>query len=437
MTDPDRARVVWMPGVGGSNPSIVTDRLANRVDLTWIYNPDDLYDHDRDVGAMRRNGSTVIAATSDEEMLDAAVAAHAASPVQAVVTMSEGLLPVAARIADKLGLRFNSLACVQRLTDKAAQRDALHDGGVPTPRYVVVEDGTDLADVAAGVGFPAVLKPVRGGGSMLTFRVRDLDELRQAWATAKSAFASQTDRGTALLHQSGSLRMLAESMLTGGGDWFKDPRLGDYISVDTAAYDGAYNHLITMDKLPVAVPFRETGCIAPSTLRPDQVASVHRMTEAALTALGVTQGVCHTELKLTADGPRIIEVNGRPGGITVGMLDHMSDYDLIWQLARQALGAGQAEQVTQRRSAGFLCPCLPSSLSGQPLRVTWSRDFTAVPGFHEFYDLGVTSFDVNVGGWWPAFAYVAGDSADEVLGMAEQMRDGFVVERVERVEGNG
>jgi biotin carboxylase len=430
MTDLDRARVLWLPGVGGPNPGIVTARLADRVDLTWIYNPADLFDQERDVGAMRQSGGTAIAVTCDEEMLDAAVAAHSRSPVQAIVTMSEGLLPVAARIAEKLGLPFNSVECVQRLTDKAAQRDALSSGGVPVPRYRVVEDGVDLAEVAEAVGFPAVLKPVRGGGSMLTFGVSDLGELRRAWATAKSTFAHEPDRSTALLHQPGSLRMVAESLLVGGGDWFQDPRLGDYLSVDTAVFDGTFNHLITMDKLPLAERFRETGCIGPSTLRPDQLASVHEMTEAALAAIGVTQGMCHTELKLTAEGPRIIEVNGRPGGITVGMLDIMSGYDLVWQLARQALGAGPAEHAAPLRTAGFLCPCLPASLSGERLSVTWLDDFSALPGFREFYDLGVTSFDVNVGGGWAAFAYVEGGSAGDVLGLADHLRDCLIVERV-------
>src|SRR5205807_10521521 len=138
---------------------------------------------------------------------------------------------------------------------------------------------------------------------------------------------------------------------------------------------GACNRLITMGKLLVAGRCRETGCLGPSTLRPDRLASVHRMTEAALTAIGVTQGMCHTELKLTAEGPRIIEVNGRPGGITVGMLDIMSGYDLVWQLTRQALGAGPAEHAAPLRTAGFLSPCLPASLSGELLSVTWLDDF--------------------------------------------------------------
>ncbi|MGX1127902.1 hypothetical protein RKD49_000092 [Streptomyces glaucescens] len=38
------------------------------------------------------------------------------------------------------------------------------------------------------------------------------------------------------------------------------------------------------------------------------------LTTRALDALGVRYGITHTELKLTADGPRVIEVNGRLSG---------------------------------------------------------------------------------------------------------------------------
>ena len=39
----------------------------------------------------------------------------------------------------------------------------------------------------------------------------------------------------------------------------------------------------------------------------------------AIKALGVRVGFLHTEIKLTPDGPRIIEVNGRLGGSVAEM----------------------------------------------------------------------------------------------------------------------
>jgi hypothetical protein len=61
-----------------------------------------------------------------------------------------------------------------------------------------------------------------------------------------------------------------------------------------------------------------------------------------LTALGVSDGVTHTELMLTKDGPMIIEVNGRAGGPIPELISLCSDADLAIMAARVALGIAGA-----------------------------------------------------------------------------------------------
>ncbi|MNI40831.1 argininosuccinate lyase [compost metagenome] len=46
----------------------------------------------------------------------------------------------------------------------------------------------------------------------------------------------------------------------------------------------------------------------------DQEQEIVRTAVKALLAIGITNGPSHVEVKLTGKGPRIIEVNGRPGG---------------------------------------------------------------------------------------------------------------------------
>ena len=59
---------------------------------------------------------------------------------------------------------------------------------------------------------------------------------------------------------------------------------------------------------------------------------------AALRALGVRTGGFHTEIKLTPDGPRVIEVNGRLGGGVPEMLLQASGESLMRLSMRVALG---------------------------------------------------------------------------------------------------
>jgi hypothetical protein len=64
-------------------------------------------------------------------------------------------------------------------------------------------------------------------------------------------------------------------------------------------------------KLPLAGPFRETGHFIPSTLSAAADSEVLALAAAATTALGITDGVTHAEVKLTCDGPRVA---GCPAG---------------------------------------------------------------------------------------------------------------------------
>ena len=58
----------------------------------------------------------------------------------------------------------------------------------------------------------------------------------------------------------------------------------------------------------------------------------------AIKALGITSGITHTEIKLTADGPRIIEVNGRLGGYVSEIIKRASGIDLVKAALMIALG---------------------------------------------------------------------------------------------------
>ena len=61
------------------------------------------------------------------------------------------------------------------------------------------------------------------------------------------------------------------------------------------------------------------------------------LAERAARALGVDVGCLHTEIKLTIDGPRVIEVNGRLGGGIPEMLELASGVSLFNVAARVAV----------------------------------------------------------------------------------------------------
>ncbi|MFJ6780857.1 acetyl-CoA carboxylase biotin carboxylase subunit family protein [Streptomyces yangpuensis] len=216
-----------------------------------------------------------------------------------IVTFSEHLLPITAAFAERLGLPFHSRDVVEGLRKKDVQRERLRRGGVDEVRTRTIVRLSDWDQAVREIGLPLVLKPTLGAGSRDTHLVTDIE----SGALICKEFLSRTQTSNPEL-------LIAEEYLAGRSmsPW------GDYVSVESVITRGRVLHLGVTGKLPLLPPFRESGQFFPSTLDPLDLQSVTDLAERAVEALGVTEGVTHTEIKLTNQGPRIIEVNGRMGG---------------------------------------------------------------------------------------------------------------------------
>ncbi|WP_406501854.1 ATP-grasp domain-containing protein [Streptomyces sp. NBC_01590] len=232
---------------------------------------------------------------SDDEERDAEVL-RPLSP-SGIVTFSESRLRLAAGIAERLGLPFHSPSTALALTDKYRQRSALNAAGVSPVRTAVVREPAEWHDAWATVGLPAVVKPVRGEGSRDTFFVE---------STAEAARVQEkvTDRGRL------TGPVVVEEFLRGR----PSTPYGDFVSVESVSGPQGVRHIAVTGKFPQEYPFRERGQFWPSTLTSEEEQEVCLLAGEALAALRVQRGMTHTEIKLTPDGPRVIEVNGRLGG---------------------------------------------------------------------------------------------------------------------------
>jgi hypothetical protein len=129
--------------------------------------------------------------------------------------------------------------------------------------------------------------------------------------------------------------------------------------VESVTADGHTHVLSVSDKMLLAYPFRENGCIMPSTRTAEEQDPVIRCVVDAHRALGVEFGFSHTEVKLTAQGPRIIELNGRIGGGIPELLWWTAGYDVGVEHARLSTGQPVQLDARFRRYAGYLMPQPP------------------------------------------------------------------------------
>ncbi len=234
----------------------------------------------------------------------------------AITTFSDSEVLRTAELAQMLGLRYHSPDTARWIRDKTAQRQRLRESDVEDTVSVSVCSAVEVAEAVGEVGLPAVLKPRQGTAGRNTFRLHTRDDVTHA-VTGIDLSSGYT----------------VETMLRGEPS-VAGPQWGDYVSVESSVIDGVAQHLLVCGKTPLTYPFRETGQFFPATLDAEAHAAVLDLTTRALRALGVTHGSTHTEIKLTADGPRIIEVNGRLGGHLYWMF---SDGQTGWDVARVTL----------------------------------------------------------------------------------------------------
>jgi biotin carboxylase len=260
--------------------------------------------------------------------LEDAAGAIAASRPHGILALADSLLLWTARIAALLELPFMRPEVAERLTDKYAQRAALRDAGLPVPSFWQVphDDGQGAWDaLGQQASFPAVLKPRRGEASRNTVRVDSLQELR--------AMVAQTPA------EAGSPRpaLVLEEYLRDRPEVSKQ-HFADYVSVESVVSAGRISHLAITGRFPPAEPFRETGFFIPSAFDDAQSAAIVAVADAAVRAIGIGIGALHTEVKLTPDGPRVIELNGRIGGGVPEMLADATGVQLLPIALRVALG---------------------------------------------------------------------------------------------------
>ena len=241
------------------------------------------------------------------------------------MTFSEFTLRRTASLAALAGLPFHSHETAEALTDKVPQRQLLKQAGVDDVRSHLLRTPEDWPAAMAAVGLPAVLSRPRAG-SARTYAIADEAQARDALA---AAFA---DAGSA----SPAPRFVAEELLRGR------PSLpyGDYVSVESLCAGQRISHLAITGKLPLLAPFRESGLFWPSQLPAPEQTQILGLVSRALRALGVDFGLTHTEVKLTSDGPRIIEVNGRLGGWQNFQSRNACGVDLVRVVGQLALGSG-------------------------------------------------------------------------------------------------
>lgn len=260
-----------------------------------------------------------IISTIDIESVMSAAKKH---NIDAIMTLASDMpIMTVAKVSKKLGLVGVDLDTAIKATNKSKMRESLKSFGVPVPLFYKV-DSLDKCIKAVNKikdkGYKCILKPADNSGSRGIVLLPDFNE-----KTINIAYNYSKNNSR------NKIVMVEEFME------------GPEVSVETISVDGKCNIIQITDKITTGAPyFVEMGHSQPSQL-PDSIKDkIKEITIAANKAIGIISGPSHTEIKITQNGPKIVEIGARLGGdnITTHLTPLSTGVDMVESCIKIALG---------------------------------------------------------------------------------------------------
>jgi ATP-grasp domain len=279
----------------------------------------------------------------------AAERAHAADPFDGVLCYDEATVPIANDLARLLRRPPVSVHWGDAFRYKDRMRVAWEAAGLRVPRYRVLHRKTDLRPLATW-RFPVVLKPTAMMGSRGVVKVESFADLARRWHLP---FDADED-----MRIGDELWSMAELFDIPRAALAEEYIAGPEFSAEGVVVDGAYHLVGLTAKASGDAPyFDETGHVFPAPSLPAPAPRIRAVLETAHRALGMRNGVTHTEFRVDDEGICLMELNARlPGGHITELAELVTGIDLVEAAARAACGALSPGELAVPQAPGQRTP---------------------------------------------------------------------------------
>lgn len=251
-----------------------------------------------------------------------------------LTSTSDGPVRTAAYVNEKLGkkpdLSYEDSLCA---TVKSHMRNRLKENHVPIPGYYVVRDFSEFRSAVEAIKGKCIVKPADNAGSRGVVLLdegsrQDEEALRRTYEYSKE--------------NSRNGIVMAEEYMTGAE-----------VSVEAMTVDGQTTILAITDKFITPPPyFVEIAHSEPSQLDGGTQERIRQVALQAIAAVRLENGPSHTEIKVTEDGPKVVELAARLGGdyITSRLVPLSTGIDMVG--ASVELATGEKVTLTHKWKRG-------------------------------------------------------------------------------------
>lgn len=232
--------------------------------------------------------------------------AHQTWGIAAALSLTEPGLDTAARINDLLGLGGTGYQISRRLRDKWQMRCHLAASGADSIAFRLVSDRESLSAFGDAHGYPFITKPTDMTAGWGVLRVASPAQVPRIWDEIQRLRREGVTYGTTLFTIQD---FLMEEYVS-----------GPEYSVEGFSFGGRHTVIAVTEKLVDPERFAELGHTLPARIDQDLERAIVGAVRRFLDAIGLDDGPSHTEVRVGARGPVVIESHNRVGGDHIGDL---------------------------------------------------------------------------------------------------------------------
>ncbi|MGZ3621337.1 MAG: ATP-grasp domain-containing protein [Candidatus Binataceae bacterium] len=315
----------------------------------------------------------------------------ARGPFDGILAVGDRPACVAAQAAEHLGLHFHPVEATRAASNKLLSRERFRAAGMLAPEFRRMSPADALT---ATVRYPCVLKPLDSSASRGVIRANNREEF-----LAAAERISRMQEGDLIVEDYIPGREFAlEGVVTGG-------RLQTLAIFDKPdPLEGPY--------------FEETIYLTPSREPLNVQHSIRETAQAAKTALGLTDGPIHAEMRVNEHGAWILEAAARPiGGLCARVLRFAAPFCTLEQLLlRHALGEDISNATLAPGSHGVMMIPIPHAGVYRGVQgLEGARKFPGVEDIVITAKEGQELLPLPEGSTYLGFLFFRNSSADLVL----------------------
>lgn len=267
------------------------------------------------------------------------------------IKTSEWLTPLTALLAKQYGCIGNDPLVAFNCRSKYHMRQALAKDNIPIPKFALCKNYQELLAGIKKIGIPCVAKPVGGNASYGTFLIqneKDLETLEEKYQKSINYLKVKALKDDVFAFSEEEMDLIGvQEKVDMVNDYLVEEFMeGPEISVDALVQNGEVSILGIADQVRMSPPyFIQLEEYMPYICSPQQNNEIETLIKKTITAMGIKNSATHTEIIISKDGLKIVEIACRMGGDNIhDSVYQTTGYNLMFENIMIALGEKRTHQ---------------------------------------------------------------------------------------------